>query len=131
MSPLLLALLVFVIAGGAATLWLHQHGGGAASDTASRDRDESQLAELRWRDFTRLVLQAMKGRGYEAVIDLSTAREAPARAVEIVEPGGTVVLVGIAEEPSVLDTRLVLRDQQDLLHRFQPLIAPQLPPRWP
>ncbi|MEX2405924.1 MAG: alcohol dehydrogenase catalytic domain-containing protein [Actinomycetota bacterium] len=49
--------------------------------------------------------------GYEAVIDLSTAREAPARAVEIVEPAGTVVLVGIAEEPSVLDTRrVVLRD---------------------
>jgi threonine dehydrogenase-like Zn-dependent dehydrogenase len=51
------------------------------------------------------------GGGYAAVIDLSTAREAPARAVEIVEPGGTVVLVGIAEEPSVLDTRrVVLRD---------------------
>lgn len=49
--------------------------------------------------------------GYAAVIDMSTAREAPARAVEIVEPGGTVVLVGIAEEPSVLDTRrIVLRD---------------------
>lgn len=51
------------------------------------------------------------GHGYAAVIDLSTAREAPARAVEIVEPTGTVVLVGIAEEPSVLDTRrVVLRD---------------------
>jgi len=51
------------------------------------------------------------GDGYAAVIDLSTAREAPARAVEIVEPGGTVVLVGIAEEPSLLDTRrVVLRD---------------------
>jgi 2-desacetyl-2-hydroxyethyl bacteriochlorophyllide A dehydrogenase len=51
------------------------------------------------------------GGGYAAAIDLSTAREAPARAVEIVEPGGTVVLVGIAEEPSVLDTRrVVLRD---------------------
>jgi 2-desacetyl-2-hydroxyethyl bacteriochlorophyllide A dehydrogenase len=55
--------------------------------------------------------EEVPGRGYEAVIDLSTAREAPARAVEIVEPGGTVVLVGIAEEPSLLDTRrVVLRD---------------------
>jgi len=55
--------------------------------------------------------EEVPGRGYEAVIDVSTAREAPARAVEIVEPGGTVVLVGIAEEPSVLDTRrVVLRD---------------------
>jgi 2-desacetyl-2-hydroxyethyl bacteriochlorophyllide A dehydrogenase len=50
-------------------------------------------------------------RGYEAVIDLSTAREAPARAIEIVEPAGIVVLGGIAEEPSLLDTRrVVLRD---------------------
>ena len=51
------------------------------------------------------VVSSVPGGGYAAVIDLSTAREAPARAVEIVEPGGTVVLVGIAEEPSVLDTR--------------------------
>jgi 2-desacetyl-2-hydroxyethyl bacteriochlorophyllide A dehydrogenase len=50
-------------------------------------------------------------RGYEAVIDLSTAWEAPARAIEIVEPAGIVVLVGIAEEPSLLDSRrVVLRD---------------------
>ncbi|HSJ51393.1 MAG TPA: alcohol dehydrogenase catalytic domain-containing protein [Actinomycetota bacterium] len=48
---------------------------------------------------------------YRAVIDLSTAREAPARAVEVVEPGGRVVLVGIADEPSLVDTRrVVLRD---------------------
>jgi 2-desacetyl-2-hydroxyethyl bacteriochlorophyllide A dehydrogenase len=51
------------------------------------------------------------GGGYAAAIDMSTAEEAPLRAVEIVEPAGTVVLVGIAEEPSVLDTRrVVLRD---------------------
>jgi 2-desacetyl-2-hydroxyethyl bacteriochlorophyllide A dehydrogenase len=49
--------------------------------------------------------------GYRAVIDMSTSMEAPARAVELVEPGGTVVLVGIAEAPSRLDTRrAVLRD---------------------
>ena len=49
--------------------------------------------------------------GYAAAVDMSTAEEAPSRAVEIVEPAGTVVLVGIAEEPSALDTRrVVLRD---------------------
>jgi 2-desacetyl-2-hydroxyethyl bacteriochlorophyllide A dehydrogenase len=49
--------------------------------------------------------------GYDAVLDMSTAREAPSRAVEIVEPAGRVVLVGLAEEPSLLDTRrAVLRD---------------------
>ena len=51
------------------------------------------------------------GEGYDAVIDTSTSAEAPARAVETVEPSGRVVLVGIAEEPSLLDTRrAVLRD---------------------
>jgi 2-desacetyl-2-hydroxyethyl bacteriochlorophyllide A dehydrogenase len=49
--------------------------------------------------------------GYEAVIDMSTAADAPSRAVELVEPAGRVVLVGISEEPSLLDTRrAVLRD---------------------
>jgi 2-desacetyl-2-hydroxyethyl bacteriochlorophyllide A dehydrogenase len=49
--------------------------------------------------------------GYDAVLDASTAPEAPARAVEIVEPAGRVVLVGISEVPSLLDTRrAVLRD---------------------
>ena len=69
MTPLLLALLVFVIAGGAASIWLHQHGNPVAAAPAVRERDESQLADLRWRDFTRLMLQAMKGRGFDPVIE--------------------------------------------------------------
>ncbi len=69
MTPLLLALLVFAIAGAAATFWLRQHGSQAAATAEARERDESQLADLRWRDFTRLVLQAMKGRGYDPVIE--------------------------------------------------------------
>ena len=69
MTPLLLALLVFVIAGGAASMWLHQHGNPVAAAPAVRERDESQLADLRWRDFTRLMLQAMKGRGFDPVIE--------------------------------------------------------------
>ena len=47
MTPLLLALLVFVIAGGAASMWLHQHGNPVAAAPAVRERDESQLADLR------------------------------------------------------------------------------------
>ncbi|QDA55889.1 restriction endonuclease [Thermomonas aquatica] len=69
MTPLLLALFVFAIAGGAATYWLRQHGNHADASVGVRERGEAQLAELRWRDFTRLVLQAMKGRGYEPVIE--------------------------------------------------------------
>jgi 2-desacetyl-2-hydroxyethyl bacteriochlorophyllide A dehydrogenase len=49
--------------------------------------------------------------GYDSVIDTSTGEEVPARAVEQVEPGRRVVLVGLAHTPSLLDTRrAVLRD---------------------
>lgn len=49
--------------------------------------------------------------GYDAVVDASTGAGVPARAVEQVEPGGRVVLVGLATEASLLDTRrAVLRD---------------------
>lgn len=48
---------------------------------------------------------------FDAVIDASNGADSPARAVELVEPGGRVVLIGIAGEPSVLDSRsLVLKD---------------------
>jgi threonine dehydrogenase-like Zn-dependent dehydrogenase len=53
----------------------------------------------------------VKAAGYGAVIDMSTAADAPSRAIELVEPSGRVVLLGISEAPSLLDTRrAVLRD---------------------
>lgn len=48
---------------------------------------------------------------YDAVVDASNADSLPARAVELVEPGGRVVLIGLAGTPSLLDTRnLALKD---------------------
>jgi len=48
---------------------------------------------------------------YDAVIDASNAPGLPALAVQLVEPGGRVVYIGLAGSPSVLDTRdLVLND---------------------
>lgn len=48
---------------------------------------------------------------FDAVIDASNAAALPERAVSLVEPGGRVVFIGIAGEPSRLDTRsLVLKD---------------------
>lgn len=48
---------------------------------------------------------------WSAVIDATNSPELPARAVELVEPGRRVVLVGLAGVPSTLDTRaLVLAD---------------------
>jgi threonine dehydrogenase-like Zn-dependent dehydrogenase len=48
---------------------------------------------------------------YDAVVDASTAAHLPARALELVEPAGRVVCVGLAGRPSRIDTRaLVLAD---------------------
>ncbi|MFH8250428.1 zinc-binding dehydrogenase [Microbacterium sp. B2969] len=56
---------------------------------------EDELPELPW----------------DAVIEASTAPHLPAKAVELVEPGGRVVYIGLAGTPSLLDTReLALRD---------------------
>jgi threonine dehydrogenase-like Zn-dependent dehydrogenase len=48
---------------------------------------------------------------FDAVIDCSNAAGLPARAVELVEPGGRVVFIGIAGEPSPVDSRrIALKD---------------------
>jgi 2-desacetyl-2-hydroxyethyl bacteriochlorophyllide A dehydrogenase len=47
------------------------------------------------------------GGPYDAVIDATNDRDVPAAAVEVVEPGGRVVFVGLSGEPSYVDTRMV------------------------
>jgi threonine dehydrogenase-like Zn-dependent dehydrogenase len=48
---------------------------------------------------------------WDALIDASTAAQLPARAIELVEPGKRVVYIGLADSPSLLDSRaLVLKD---------------------
>ncbi len=48
---------------------------------------------------------------FDAVIDATNAAELPARALELVEPSGRVVYIGLAGTPSMLDTRvLALKD---------------------
>lgn len=67
MIPFLIALLVFVGVGAGLTVWL-RGGKNAAPQSEPVRRGAEQLAQLRWRDFARLVLQAMHGRGYNPVI---------------------------------------------------------------
>ncbi|SDC89752.1 Threonine dehydrogenase [Geodermatophilus telluris] len=45
---------------------------------------------------------------FDAVVDASTAPGSPALALELVEPGGRVVCIGIAGTPSTVDTRALL-----------------------
>lgn len=63
MFPLLLALIVFALAGAAATAWLRSQ--------PPKENDLAQglayLADLRWGDFIRLVLRAMHARGYSTI----------------------------------------------------------------
>ncbi|MFZ3572224.1 zinc-dependent alcohol dehydrogenase [Streptomyces sp. BH097] len=48
---------------------------------------------------------------FEAVVDASNATPLPALALDLVEPGGRVVYIGLAPEPSRIDTRtLALKD---------------------
>jgi threonine dehydrogenase-like Zn-dependent dehydrogenase len=48
---------------------------------------------------------------FDAVIDASNAAHLPGRALELVEPAGRVVFVGLAGRPSLVDTRtLALKD---------------------
>jgi threonine dehydrogenase-like Zn-dependent dehydrogenase len=48
---------------------------------------------------------------FDAVVDASNAAHLPARALELVEPAGRVVYIGIAGTPSLLDSRvLVFKD---------------------
>lgn len=48
---------------------------------------------------------------FDAVIDASNAAHLPGLALDLVEPGGAVVYIGLASEPSRIDTRaLVLGD---------------------
>ncbi len=49
--------------------------------------------------------------GYDAVVDATNSSSIPSEALEVVEPGGRVVYIGVSGEASNLDTRsLVLKD---------------------
>ncbi len=65
MFPLLIALVVFVLAGIAATMLLRKLPAGAND----LKQGLTHLAELRWREFAKLVLQAMQARGYQVMRD--------------------------------------------------------------
>ena len=65
MFPLLIALVVFVLAGIAATALLRK----LPSESTDLKRGLAHLAGLRWRDFAKLVLQAMQARGYQVMQD--------------------------------------------------------------
>lgn len=65
MFPFLLALIVFALAGAAATAWLRRQ----PSKESDLVHGLVYLAALRWADFIRLVLRAMHAAGYSTIGD--------------------------------------------------------------
>lgn len=60
---------------------------------------------------TASVLSGLDRSGYDAAIDATTDPTAPSTALGLVRPGGRLALIGLAETPSLIDTRdLVLAD---------------------
>lgn len=57
------------------------------------------------------AIQHLPALRFDAVIDASNSPALPARALDLVEPGGRVVYIGLAGSPSTIDTRtMVLKD---------------------
>ena len=81
----------------------------AASIAAAGDAEVHLLGETPAAGvWTAADLPALR---WDAVIDASTGLDVPARAVDLVEPGGRVVFIGLAARPSPVDSRqLVLKD---------------------
>ena len=52
---------------------------------------------------------------FDAVIDATSIKTAPQLALETCKPGGRVVYIGISEEPSLIDTRQFLLQDQTLV----------------
>lgn len=79
---------------------------GAVVDVVGHHDQTLQLA----RDFG--VARALRAEDgvdgeYEAVIDATNDRTVPALALDLVEPGGRVVYIGLSGAPSLVDTRTV------------------------
>jgi hypothetical protein len=65
MFPLLIALIVFAMVGLAAGAFLRR----SPAESTDLRKGLAHLAGLRWREFAKLVLQAMQARGYQVVRD--------------------------------------------------------------
>lgn len=103
---------VLVIGPGTIGLLVALFARAAGADVHLLGRSERSRAFARSLGFEAVWTQDdLPALPFHAVVDASTAPEMPSLAVELVEPGGTVVLVGVATAPSLIDTRdLLLKD---------------------
>lgn len=88
----------------AKNLEVHIAGSRASSLQLARDLGVAHVHQI-------ADMQSSVAREYDAVIDASSLEYIPELALKKVYPGGRVVLIGLSERPSLIDTRLaVLQD---------------------
>lgn len=103
---------VLVLGAGTIGLLAARFAAAQGAEVAVADRSERAL------DFAKSLggfvvydIQQLRTAQYDAVIDASNDPLLPARAVDLVQPGGRVVFIGLAGSPSMLDTRsMVFKD---------------------
>jgi len=84
----------------------------AGAEVHLAGRDDSSLGFARTLGFEHVWrADAVPDLPFDAVVDASNAAESSARALELVEPAGRLVYIGLAGTPTMIDTRtLVLSD---------------------
>jgi 2-desacetyl-2-hydroxyethyl bacteriochlorophyllide A dehydrogenase len=103
---------VLVLGAGTIGLLAAQFALAQGAEVTVADRSERALrfAESLG-GFAVYDIQQLPAAKYDAVIDASNDPLSPALAVELVQPGGRVVFIGLSGSPSMLDTRaLVFKD---------------------
>ncbi len=104
---------VLVIGAGTIGLLVAQIARARGAEVHIVGRSERSLDFARSLGFTHTTTldDLDRAHAFHAVVDASNSKGSPALAVDIVEPGGRVVLMGLAGEPSPIDTRdLVITD---------------------
>lgn len=103
---------VLVLGPGTIGLLAAMFARAAGAEVHLLGRSERSLAFARTLGFDHVWTgDAPPDLAFDAVIDASNAPHLPARALDLVEPGGRVVYVGLAGSPSRIDTRtLALKD---------------------
>jgi 2-desacetyl-2-hydroxyethyl bacteriochlorophyllide A dehydrogenase len=103
---------VLVLGAGTIGLLAAQFAVAQGAEVVVADRSERALrfAESLG-GFVVYDIQQLPVTQYDAVIDASNDPSLPARAVELVQPGGRAVFIGLSGSPSLLDTRaMVFKD---------------------
>jgi threonine dehydrogenase-like Zn-dependent dehydrogenase len=99
---------VLVLGPGTIGLLVAQVAAAAGAQVHLLGRTDASLAFARSLGFTDVwTRDTLPPLPFDAVVDASDAVELPALAVDLVEPGGRVVLIGLADRPSLLDSRRV------------------------